>query len=73
MDESLSLGAQRGLEEVGVITKGLDGAGGDELCGAGALHLTREETDGGRRAKGDVLLGEPACRGGAELLYKPVL
>ena len=46
--ESLSLLAKRGLEEVGVITERLDGAGGDKLCGTAALHLTGQEADGGR-------------------------
>ena len=62
MDESLCLRAEGGLEQVCVVTERLDGAGGDELRGTTALYLARQETDGGRRAKSDVLLGEPEHR-----------
>lgn len=60
MYESLCLRAEGGLEQLCVVTERLDGARGDELCGATAVvYLTGEEADGRWRTKSDVLLGEP--------------
>ena len=45
--ESLGLWAEGGLEQLCVVTQGLNGASGDELCGTtAAVYLTREETNG---------------------------
>ena len=42
VDECLCLGTQRGMEEISVVSEGLNGASRDELCiAAAALHLTR--------------------------------
>ena len=61
MYESLGLGAEGGLEQLCVVSERLNGASGDELCGATAtvVNLTREEADGRWRTESDVLLGEP--------------
>ena len=60
MDESLSLRGEGGLKELGVVTEGLNGAGGDELSGTtAAVYLTGQEANGRWRAESYVLLGEP--------------
>lgn len=59
MDESLCLWAEGGLEEIGVVTERLNGAGRDELRGTTAVHLIRQETDGRWGTESDVLLCEP--------------
>ena len=61
MYESLGLGAEGGLEQLCVVSERLDGASGDELCGATAtvVNLTGEEADGRWGTQSDVLLGEP--------------
>ena len=48
VDECLCLGAEGGLEQLCVVTQRLNGASGDELCGAAAtvVYLTGEEADG---------------------------
>ena len=46
MYESLGLWAEGRLEQLRVVTQGLNGARGDQLCGTtAAVYLTGEEAD----------------------------
>jgi hypothetical protein len=70
VDEGLCLGTEGGLEQLRVVTERLNGASGDELCGAATVvYLTGEEADGRWRTKSDVLLGEPGGSGKQNTLY----